>query len=100
MPAYVLFDIEVIDPVQYETYKKLAPATVAAYGGRYLARGGRTETVEGDWKPNRLVILEFESFERAKEWMNSHEYSTIKHLRLESTHSKTVILEGLQVSPA
>lgn len=67
MPAYVLLDIEVIDPVQYETYKKLAPATVASYGGRYLARGGKTETTEGDWKPNRLVILEFESFDKAKD---------------------------------
>jgi uncharacterized protein (DUF1330 family) len=99
MPAYVLLDIEVIDPVQYETYKKLAPATVASYGGRYLARGGKTETTEGDWKPNRLVILEFESFDKAKDWMESPEYSAIKHLRQQSTHSKAVILEGLQVSP-
>ena len=95
MSAYAILDIEVIDPVQYDTYKKLAPPTVAAYGGKYLARGGKTATLEGDWKPQRLVILEFESFDRAMQWLNSPEYSSVKHLREQSTRSKMVIVEGL-----
>jgi len=66
MSAYVIVDIHISDPEGYEEYKELAPAAVAAYGDRYLARGGRTEHLEGDWIPERLVILEFESVERAK----------------------------------
>ena len=66
MTAYVIFDINVHDPIRYEEYKKLAFPTVGLYGGRYIARGGRTETLEGDWSPSRLVILLFESIEQAK----------------------------------
>jgi uncharacterized protein (DUF1330 family) len=81
MTAYVIVDIDVTNPAAYDEYKKLAPPTVAAYGGKYLARGGRTETLEGEWLPNRLVILEFESVDRAKQWLDSPEYSAIKQLR-------------------
>lgn len=95
MSAYVVLDIEVLDPVKYETYRKLAPPTVAAYGGRYLARGGKTLVPEGDWNPKRLVILQFESMDRAVEWLNSPEYSAVKHLRIEATHSNVVIVEGV-----
>ena len=69
MSAFVIVDIAITDPVGYEEYKKLAAPTVALYGGRYVARGGRAETLEGEWVPNRLVILEFDSLERAKEWL-------------------------------
>ena len=61
MSAYVIVDIDVHDPVGYDEYKKLAPAAVALYGGKYIARGGHTEALEGDWSPSRLVILQFES---------------------------------------
>ncbi|MBP7694798.1 MAG: DUF1330 domain-containing protein, partial [Anaerolineales bacterium] len=81
MPAYVIVDIEVTDPAVYEEYKKLAPAGIAAYGGRYLARGGRVETLEGEWAPKRLVILEFDSVERAQAWISSPEYGPAKALR-------------------
>ncbi|MGH2522967.1 MAG: DUF1330 domain-containing protein, partial [Anaerolineales bacterium] len=64
MSAYVIVDIDVRDAARYEEYKQLAPPTVAAYGGRYLARGGKAEVLEGVWTPKRLVILEFESVER------------------------------------
>ena len=95
MAAYVIVEIEVTDPVHYEAYKTQAPATVAAYGGKYIARGGRTQVLEGDWSPKRLVILEFESFEQAVAWWNSPEYSEIKDIRIQSTMSKMVVLEGL-----
>ena len=78
MSAYVIVDIAVSDPAVYEEYKKLAPAAVAACGGKYLARGGRTETLEGGWSPSRLVILEFESVEKAKAWLDSDVYAGAK----------------------
>ena len=95
MPAYVIVDITVTDPAGYEDYKKLAPPAVAAYGGKYLARGGRVETLEGDWAPTRLVILEFESAERAKEWLNSPEYRVPRQLRRQTTQTNMVVIEGV-----
>jgi uncharacterized protein (DUF1330 family) len=74
MTAYVIVDIDVHDPVGYDEYKKLAPAAVELYGGKYIARGGKTETLEGDWTPSRLVILQFDNSEQAKKWLNSDEY--------------------------
>ena len=61
MPAYIIVEIDIVDPVGYEEYKKLAKATVDKYGGKYIVRGGETEVLEGDWKPKRIVVLEFES---------------------------------------
>ncbi len=95
MSAYVIVDIQVTDPVGYEGYKKLAPPIVAAYGGKYLARGGKTETLEGDWSPKRLVILEFESAERAKAWLNSPEYRAARQLRHQTTQTNMVVIEGV-----
>jgi uncharacterized protein (DUF1330 family) len=95
MPAYVIVDITVTDPVGYEEYKKLAPPAVAAYGGKYLARGGRMETLEGDWSPTRLVILEFESVERARQWLDSPEYSAGRQLRHRTATSNMVVIEGV-----
>ena len=95
MTAYVIVDIEVQDPVGYEEYKKLAPAAVELYGGKYIARGGKTETLEGDWAPKRLVILEFESSEQAKKWWNSDEYRDAKAMRQQTTNSQMVVIEGV-----
>jgi uncharacterized protein (DUF1330 family) len=95
MPAYVIVDIDVTDPIRYEAYKKLAPATVTAYGGKYLARGGQTETLEGDWQPKRLVILEFPSLAQAKTWVDSPEYRPAREMRQQSTKTKMVVIEGL-----
>jgi uncharacterized protein (DUF1330 family) len=95
MTAYVIVDIDVHDPVGYEQYKKLAPTTIELYGGKYLARGGRTEKLEGDWTPSRLVILQFESVEQAKKWINSPEYSEARKMRLATTNSKMVVIEGV-----
>ncbi len=94
MPAYVIVDIEVLDPEGYAEYRESAPPVVARYGGKYLARGGRTETLEGDWKPSRLVILEFPSLEQAKQWWSSEEYSGPKQKRLATTNSKMIVIEG------
>ncbi len=95
MSAYVVVDIEVTDPAGFEDYKKLAPSAVAKYGGRYLARGGKTESLEGDWNPNRLVILEFENAEKARAWLNSPEYAPACRLRHEYARSRMVVVEGV-----
>jgi uncharacterized protein (DUF1330 family) len=95
MTAYVIVDINVQDPVGYEEYKKLAPAAVALFGGKYIARGGHTETLEGDWTPSRLVILQFENVEQAKKWLNSDEYGEARKMRLATTKSNMVVIEGI-----
>ncbi len=97
MAAYVIADVRVEDPVQYEDYKRMVPATIAAYGGRFIARGGRTEVLEGEWRPNRVVIIEFESVERAKEWWASEEYRAARELRQRTSTGSLIVVEGLKV---
>ncbi|GAB3535994.1 DUF1330 domain-containing protein [Pontibacter brevis] len=96
MAAYVLVEIEVTDPATYEEYKKLTPASLAAYDGKFIVRGGQYETLEGDWKPNRIVMLEFPSVERAKEWWNSPEYTKAKAIRQRAANTKMLVLEGFE----
>ena len=95
MTAYVILDIDVHDPVGYEEYKNLAPAAVEHYGGKYIARGGKTETLEGDWSPSRLVILQFESREQAKKWLDSDEYREARAMRHKTAKSQVVVIEGV-----
>ena len=95
MPAYVVLDVEVQDPSTYDRYKELAPPAIAAYGGKYLARGGRTETLEGSWEPSRLVILEFPTVEKARAWWDSREYAAARKLRQSSAHTEMVLVQGL-----
>ncbi len=95
MTAYVVVDINVHDPVGYEEYKKLAPVAVELYGGKYIARGGRTETLEGDWTPSRLVLLQFENSEQAKKWLNSEEYREARAMRHKTARSQMVVIEGV-----
>ncbi len=95
MSAYVVIEIIVKNPEGYEEYKMLAPPTIAAYGGKYIARGGRAENLEGSWQPNRIVILEFESLEKAKTWINSKEYQEARALRHKYATSKTIVVEGI-----
>ena len=95
MTAFVIFDIEVTDPENYEGYKQLAAPTVASYGGKYIVRGGYTEILEGDWSPKRIVVLQFESVERAKAWINSPEYAEARALRHKYSISKAIVVEGV-----
>lgn len=95
MPAYLISQITVRDAATYERYKELVPPSIAVYGGRYLARGGATETLEGSWRPTRLVILEFPSIERAREWWKSPEYAPAKALRQASADTEMLVVDGL-----
>ena len=94
MPAYVIVDIDVTDPTGYEEYKRLAPPSLALYGGRYLARGGDTEVLEGDWMPKRLVILEFTDLAHARQWIESPEYRPARQLRLRTARTNMILIEG------
>ena len=98
MAAYIINDMEVTDPQLFEEYKKLSPPTVARYGGKFLARGGPTESLEGDWSPRRLVILEFPSMAQARAWIDSPEYAPARRLRQRSASSNLILVEG--VAPA
>jgi uncharacterized protein (DUF1330 family) len=95
MPAYVIAEVTVTDPKMMEEYRKQVPATIARYGGRFLVRGGAHETLEGDWKPNRLVILEFPSMDQARRWYDSEEYREPKALRIRSGRTNLLMVEGV-----
>jgi len=97
MPAYVIANVEVKDPVRYEEYRKMVLPTITAYGGRFLARGGKVDTLEGPWQPNRLVIVEFPSVERAKAWWSSPEYADAKALRQRTSDGSLIVIEGVAV---
>jgi len=95
MSAYIIVEVEVKDPVKYEDYKKLTPASISAYGGRFIVRGGKAELIEGKLEPKRIVVLEFENSERAKAWWNSPEYSDAKKLRHATAESRMILIEGV-----
>jgi uncharacterized protein (DUF1330 family) len=95
MSAYIIADVTVTDPATMEEYRKLVPATLAPYGGRFIVRGGAHQTVEGDWKPNRLVILEFPTLEQAKRWYDSEQYREPKAMRLRAGRTNLVLVDGV-----
>jgi uncharacterized protein (DUF1330 family) len=95
MAAYLVVDIDVTNPAQFEEYKKLAPAAIAKHGGRYLIRGGAYETIEGNWKPQRLTVVEFESMEKAKAFYHSPEYQTAIKTRLGAATMNMLLVQGV-----
>lgn len=94
MAAYVIVDMTVTDPVKIEEYRKLAGATVAAQGGKFLARGGKTEVFDGDWEPQRIVVIEFPSLEQAKRWRSSPEYGGACEVRDRAARTRMIVVEG------
>ena len=95
MSAYVIVEIEVTDPEMFEEYRKIVPPTIEAFGGRYIVRGGATDTLEGGWQPKRLVVLEFEDAERAKAWHASDLYAPARAMREASARSRMVVVDGV-----
>ncbi len=95
MPAYVIVEVEITDLEAYEEYRRRVPATLEAFGGRFLVRGGKTVTLEGGWEPQRIVVLQFDSLERAQEWWHSEEYSAIKEIRYRNARSRMIAVEGV-----
>jgi len=95
MAALVIVEIEITDPDRYDQYKKIAAPTVAAYGGKYVARGGKVDTLEGAWRPGRVVVLEFPSADRARQWWGSSEYRPAKELRQACARTRMILVEGV-----
>lgn len=97
MPAYVIVEVEIQDKDAYEEYKKLTPAAIAAYDGKFIIRGAKAECLEGDWNPDRIVVLEFPSVERAKEWWASPGYSKAKAIRQKAAKTKMIVVQGVDL---
>jgi uncharacterized protein (DUF1330 family) len=93
--AYVIVDINVTDPVQYEQYRALAGPAVEAGGGRFIVRGGATEVLEGDRVPNRVVILEFPSMDAARAWYESPQYVEARAAREGAATGSFIAVEGV-----
>ena len=95
MAAYVIVDVSRHDEEAYEEYKKLTPAAVAAFEGKFIVRGGLAETLEGDWQPERIVVLEFPTVDRAREWWNSDMYTEAKVIRQRAAFTKMIVVQGV-----
>lgn len=95
MPAYVIVEVSIHDHKDYEGYMKLTPAAIAAFDGRFVVRGGKVSSMEGEWKPERIVVLEFPSAVRAHEWWHSELYSEAKIIRQRAAATKMIIVEGI-----
>ena len=94
--AYVIVEMKITDPDRYREYMAAAPATIAAAGGEYVVRGGRHESIEGDWQPARLAVLRFPSFEQAKAWYDGELYRKVRAKRAGATERfNMVLVEGV-----
>ncbi len=95
MAAYFIFDVEVTDPAAIDDYVKLAGESLAPFKKKTILYGGAVEVLEGDWKPNHLVMLEFESMEQARQWYKSPAYTKAKEIRLRAASTNVDLVEGV-----
>jgi uncharacterized protein (DUF1330 family) len=95
MPAYIIVDVQVTDPHRYEDYKKLTPDSLVPFGGKFIVRGGKAETLEGDWAPGRIVVVEFPTVEKAKAWWNSDTYAPAKAIRQVASITRMLLVDGV-----
>lgn len=95
MSAYVIAEVEVTDLETFEEYRKLVPPTIEAFGGRYVVRGGAIDSLEGDWRPKRLVVIEFDDAARAKAWHGSELYAPARALREASSNTRMIVVDGV-----
>ena len=94
--AYVIVDVEVHNPDAYQNYQRDVPSTLEPYGGKFIVRGGKAETLEGNWNPQRVVVLEFPSVERARAWHDSAEYQAIVPIRKRNAKTNFLtVVEGV-----
>jgi len=94
MSAYLIVEVDVKDPERYADYRTMVPPTLEPYGGKFLVRGGAVETLEGNWEPSRVVVIEFDSVEMAKRWWDSDEYREARNLRQATAETKMIVVEG------
>jgi uncharacterized protein (DUF1330 family) len=96
MAAYLIADIATIsDAARYEDYKRGVAATVEKVGGRFLVRGGSAKTVEGDWQPGRVVVIEFPDMATLESWYRSSDYAPLLALRLACSDGRLIAVEGV-----
>ena len=95
MKAYIVVDVNITNPTLYEDYKKLTPASLVPFDGKFIVRGGVAETLEGEWQPGRFVIIEFPSKQKAKEWWDSALYAPAKALRHATSKTNMILVEGV-----
>ena len=95
MTAYVIADIDVHDAEAYREYVALVPGTVEPFGGRFVIRGGEHETLEGEWRPQRLVMIEFPSADHARRWYESPAYVAAMAIRHRTSTGSLVMVEGV-----
>ena len=95
MKAYIVVDVNVTNPTLYEDYKKLTPASLVPFDGKFIVRGGVAEILEGEWQPGRFVVIEFPSKQKAKEWWDSALYAPAKALRQATSKTNMILVEGI-----
>jgi uncharacterized protein (DUF1330 family) len=95
MSAYIIAQVTITDPQGFEQYRSMVPPTIAKYDGKFVVRGGNIETLEGGWANRRLVIIEFENAERAKQWWASEDYREAKELRQRTAQTDLIVVEGV-----
>lgn len=96
MPAYIIVEVTIQNAEEYETYKKLTPDSLRPFGGKFIVRGAQTECLEGDWNPQRIVVMEFPTKEQAKQWWSSPEYAPAKTIRQRTAETKMILVEGYE----
>ena len=94
MSAYIIADIQVTDPVAYDDYRPLAAASIARFGGRFIVRGGTVDLLEGQPRPERMVVIEFPDAETARRWYQSEEYQTALKIRQAASRGRVLLVEG------
>ena len=95
MSAYIIVEVDVYNTIEYEDYKKLTPASLLPYKGKFIVRGGETKTLEGGWEPKRIVVLEFPTKALAEQWGSSDQYAPAKALRQRTATTKMILVEGV-----
>ena len=94
MAAYMIVEVETTDEALMAEYRKHTPGLVAKFGGKFVVRGGKTRALEGGWKPARVVVLEFPSYEAAEKFYDSPEYKPVLDMRLKAGKAKAIIVDG------
>lgn len=95
MKAYVIVDVKITDPDRYGEYKKLTPGSLLPFDGKFVVRGGESETLEGTWKPGRIVVLEFPSMQKARAWWASEGYAPAKAIRQSASVTQMILVQGV-----
>ena len=94
MAAYLIVEVETTDEPLMAEYRKHTPGAIAKFGGKFIVRGGKTRMLEGGWKPSRVVVIEFPSYEKAEAFYDSEHYKPILAMRLKAGKSKAILVDG------